>query len=93
MQRIQKNLMNPNAATIIKSLTLAYEDNSQPVTFQMEDDKLGAVDVNFTGVKYESGKPGMFLIEGFMSVGGQPETKVEGFYNANMRCGWLENAS
>ena len=85
----------PNAADITNCLLYAYSPRPMLVHFKCKIDVPGyardttAFDAVITAVKYESGAPGMFLIE-FFPIGSSSWTNGNGYYNANRRSGTLE---
>ena len=83
----------PNAADIADSLFSAYSQHKLPVRFTVDiaDPAVGYLkgvefDANITGVTYESGFPGLFIIK-FYVVNHVRWGLCEGFYNANQRTG------
>ena len=89
----------PSADAVIDSLKYAFKARKLPVHFTV-DIQHSAVgyqrgvefDANIIGVSYESGAPGMLIIE-FQIVGKSSYGQwgiCKGFYNANRRTGTFE---
>lgn len=85
----------PNAADVTNCLLYAYSPRPMFVQFKCEVSGLGQgrqtteFDAVITAVKYESGSPGLFLIE-FFPIGFSGWSNGHGYYNANRRRGTLE---
>lgn len=86
----------PNAADAIISLLYAYSPRPMFVHFKCEINVPGLgrqqtteFDAVITAAKYESGAPGMFMIE-FFPIGYSGWSNGHGYYNANRRRGALE---
>ena len=82
---------NPSRADIIEAFVNAHDSGNKGIAFFSGD---GVLEIKVTGLEYESGGPGMFIISGYSIspelVFGYPRgSKVNGFYDANRRTGHL----
>lgn len=79
----------PGIQETIDSFTWAFTGSKRPVTFRMKNMLVDAwyeivvPDAIVTAIKYESGAPGLFLLE-FNAPGW---TKCHGYYNGHSRTG------
>lgn len=98
-QNILFDILNgPSAGTLVDALKYAYDPNSAMrvrFTFIPQDPALRqhlgmrSLTVMVTGVRYESGAAGMFLIR--IAIENKNfSAPHEGFYNANTRKGHIE---
>lgn len=81
--KIPADPRNPSRSDILDAFDRAYDGDARVVTFFLEGGE--KILAQIVDVGYESGKAGMYNIQGNMIGGGH----VEGFYNANERHGVL----
>jgi hypothetical protein len=79
---IEEHPKNPSTADVIDAFARAYDDRTNPRYLPLHLKGGEMVQICVTGLGYESGSPGKFLVSGSVKREGGCPVGFKGFYDA-----------